>query len=546
MSEVLSEHTDRFIFGDFMYALKLPITIRSLRTIRLNSRWLLPFLMHIPFDAIYPTGKRQETVRPIYQAPFEWAEVIVGDYHIIRRYAPNDLEGKIVVTNTVMEADEDDLRDRGVTTLITTTPEMDHRSFADNVLEAIFVAHLAAEGEEVAGLTSPQRTDRYLNLILQSGIEPRMIDLAPPPRPDAAKFAFIIHPISHEDFFQSPQFRPLRIIPKQILEESAAKFPPVFMGKTTGVETADGRRAEGYIYAVPATPRMMMKLPPEHFYRQMRQIARMAKDKGATIMGLGAFTSSIGDAGVSVAKGSPIAVTSGNSYTIWATFETVKEGARLLGIDLGSARAMVIGATGSIGRAITRMVAGEVPELILVAPKPERLMELARFLESEASREGRSLKVEVATSADENLDSVDVIVAATSARGGIIDVMKLKPGALVCDVAMPPDVSREEAGKRDDILVIESGEILVPGDIHWGADLHLPPNVAYACLAETILLALEGRNENFTLGREIDPEKVREIGEIGKKHGFRLTKIRSFGREVDEEEIERIRQRAGR
>jgi predicted amino acid dehydrogenase len=291
---------------------------------------------------------------------------------------------------------------------------------------------------------------------------------------------------------------------------------------------------------------MMMKLPPEHFYRQMAQIARMAKDKGATVVGLGAFTSVIGDAGVTLAKMSPIAVTSGNSYTTWATLESVKDGARLMGIELKTSRAMVIGATGSIGKAITRMLAPEVPELILVAPKPERLMELARQLESKAEADGHALKVEVATVADEFLPSVDVVVAATTARGGIIDVMKLKRGALVCDVAMPPDVSREEAGKRNDVLVIASGEIEVPGDVHWGVELHLPKNVAYACLAETILLALEGRNENFTLGREIDPQKVLEIGEIGEKHGFKLTRIRSFGREVTDEEVGEIRKRAGR
>jgi len=113
-------------------------------------------------------------------------------------------------------------------------------------------------------------------------------------------------------------------------------------------------------------------------------------------------------------------------------------------------------------------------------------------------------------------------------------------------VAMPPDVSQEEAGKRNDILVVASGEILVPGNIHWGIDFELPRNVAFACLAETILLTLEGRFENFTLGREIDPEKVVEIGEIGKKHGFKLAPIMSFGKPVSDEEIAAIRKRAGR
>jgi len=546
IAEVLGEYTDRFIFGDFMYALKIPIALRSLKSIGRTARWLMPIVTSIPFEAIYPTGRRQETVRPIFQKPFQWADVIVGDYHYIRRYAPSDLEGKIVVTNTVMESDEEDLRSRGVTTLITTTPEMDHRSFGANVLEAIFIAHLEAEGENVAELSDAHLHDRFINLILHSGIEPRLIDLAPEPKAEVPKFAFVVHPISYEQFFLSPLFRPFKAFPKDLVEESAAMLPPLFLCKATGIKTPAGLEAEGYIYGLPATPKMMLKLPPEHFYKRMHRIGRMAKDKGARVMGLGAFTSVIGDAGVSVAKGSPIAVTTGNSYTIWATHETILEGSGKLGIDMSKARAMVIGATGSIGKAITRMLAGEVPELILVAPRPERLMELTRMLEDEAAAKDRRLKVEVATSTDEFLPSADIVVAATSARDGTIDVMKLKPGALVCDVAMPPDVSKEEAGKRDDVLVIASGEILVPGDVNWGWDIGLPKNIAFACLAETILCTLEGITENYTLGREIDIEKVRKIGEIGKKHGFKPAPIMSFGKPVTDEEISEIRRRAGR
>lgn len=546
IAEVLGEYTKKFIFGDFMYALKIPIQLRTLKSVATTARWLMPILTNIPFEAIYPTGKRQETVRPIFQKPFAWADVIVGDYHYIRRYAPKDLEGKIVVTNTVTEGDEQDLKGRGVTTLITTTPEMGGRSFGANVLEAIFVAHLKSDGEHIDELSDSQLHDRYINLILKSGIEPRLIDLAPEHKPDIPKFSFVMHPITVEYLYRKPEFQFLKALPKGLVEESAAIAPPFFVSKGTGIKTPDGEEAVGYFYAIGATPKMMLKHPPEHFYRQLQSIAKQAGGKGATVLGLGAFTSVIGDAGVSVAKNSPIAITTGNSYTTWATFETVKFGAEKLGIDLPTARVMVIGATGSIGKAVTKLIAEEVSELVLVAPKPERLMELTRLLESQAESEGREMKIDVATHPDEFLPTTDIIVAASSSKDGLIDVMKLKSGALVCDVAMPPDVSKEEAGKRDDILVIASGEILIPGDIHWGFYLGLPKNVAFACLAETILLALEGIIENYTLGREIDIEKVKKIGEIGRKHGFKLAPIMAFDKVVTEEEIEQIRQHVKR
>ncbi|MCX6645506.1 MAG: serine carboxypeptidase [bacterium] len=546
IADVLGEYTKNFIFGDFMYALKIPIQLRTLKSVATTARWMMPILTNLPFEAIYPTGKRQETVRPIFQKPFGWADVIVGDFHYIRRYAPNDLEGKIVVTNTVTEDDVEDLKGRGVTTLITTTPEMGGRSFGTNVLEAIFVAHLKADGEHIENLSDSQLHDRYINLILKSGIEPRLIDLAPEHKPDIPKFSFVIHPITVDYLYRKKEFQFLKALPQGLVEESAAIAPPFFISKATGIKTPEGKEAVGYFYGLGATPKMMMKHPAEHFYRQMQTIAKQAQKKGATIMGLGAFTSVIGDAGVTVAKGSPIAVTSGNSYTTWATFETVKYGAEKLGINIPTARAMVIGATGSIGKAATKLMAEAFTQLVLVATKPERLMELARQLESQAENEGRVLKIDVSTNPDEYLPTTDIVVAASSAYGGIIDVMKLKSGALVCDVAMPPDVSEEEAGKRDDILVIASGEILIPGDVHWGVHLGLPKNVGFACLAETILLALEGMNENYTLGREIDIEKVKKIGEIGRKHGFKLAPVMAFNKVVSEEEIEQIKQRARR
>jgi hypothetical protein len=119
----------------------------------------------------------------------------------------------------------------------------------------------------------------------------------------------------------------------------------------------------------------------------------------------------------------------------------------------------------------------------------------------------------------------------------VIDVAKLKPGCVVCDVARPPDVKEEDARLRPDVLVVESGEILLPGEPDFGFNIGLPPGVAYACLAEAALLAMEGRFENFTLGRNIEMEKVKEIYRLFKKHGLQLEGLRSFGRYVREEQI---------
>ena len=133
-------------------------------------------------------------------------------------------------------------------------------------------------------------------------------------------------------------------------------------------------------------------------------------------------------------------------------------------------------------------------------------------------------------------------MSATSAFGQrVIDITKCKPGAVICDVARPPDINEGEAALRPDVLVIESGEVLIPGDIDFGYDIGLPPKTSYACLAETALLAMEGRLEDYTLGRNIEIERVKEIYRLFKKHGFKLAGLRSFGKYITAEDVEQKR-----
>ncbi len=258
----------------------------------------------------------------------------------------------------------------------------------------------------------------------------------------------------------------------------------------------------------------------------------MAERKGARIMGLGAFTSVVGDAGVTVANEAGIAITSGNSLTVAATLEAAKQAVKKMGAtDLTKGSAMVVGASGSIGSVYSRLLAQAILDIVLISIEPERLIELKRAIKKESP----NAKVAIATRADEYLGDCDLTVSTTSAFGQrVIDISQCKPGAVICDVARPPDVNEKEAALRPDVLVIESGEVLIPGDIDFGYDIGLPPKTAYACMAETALLAMEGRFENYTLGRNLSVEKVKEIYRLFKKHQFRIADLRSFGNVLSE------------
>jgi len=142
------------------------------------------------------------------------------------------------------------------------------------------------------------------------------------------------------------------------------------------------------------------------------------------------------------------------------------------------------------------------------------------------------------TNTKQALRSADIVVAVTSSIDTIIEPQDLKPGAVVCDVARPRDVSVKVANERPDVLVIEGGVVDVPGnDVQFNFNFGFPPGTAYACMAETMILALEERCENYSLGRDLTVSQVREIHRLGKKHGFKLAGLRSFERALSPEDL---------
>jgi predicted amino acid dehydrogenase len=244
---------------------------------------------------------------------------------------------------------------------------------------------------------------------------------------------------------------------------------------------------------------------------------------------------------MTVAYKSDIAVTSGNSLTVSATLEAAKQAVLKMGGRADRGQALIIGATGSIGSVCSRLLAQVSKDVVLVAPRPEKLISLKKTIEAETP----GAQVIITTDSSPHLSGADLVVTTTAAFGQkVIDVLKLKPGCVVCDVASPPDVKEEDARLRPDVLVIEAGEIRLPGEPDVGFNIGLPPGIVHACLAEAALLTMEGRFENFTLGRNIEMERVKEIYRLFKKHGLKLAGLRSFGRYVTDEEITRKRKLA--
>jgi len=128
------------VFGDLMSALKLPIPIRRVGTLNVLARVLLPIVGRLPFSFIYSIGDSQEVVVPKYQKYYQEAAVIAGDWLYIKKNMPDDMEGKVIVTNTTTPADVEFMRARGIRWLVTSTPVFEGRSFGTNATEAALTA----------------------------------------------------------------------------------------------------------------------------------------------------------------------------------------------------------------------------------------------------------------------------------------------------------------------------------------------------------------------------------------------------------------------
>lgn len=167
LAEELVKNDSRVVFGDLLFGLGLPIPIRKLSTLAMLAKIIAPVITKLPIHLFYPTGDEQMKNTPRFSSYFQEAEIVAGDFHFIRRYMPARLENKLIITNTVTKEDEKMLQERGVTTLITTTPEIGGRSFGTNILEGVLITLSGKRPEELTV------TD-YGRILDQINITPRI------------------------------------------------------------------------------------------------------------------------------------------------------------------------------------------------------------------------------------------------------------------------------------------------------------------------------------------------------------------------------------
>ncbi len=349
-------------------------------------------------------------------------------------------------------------------------------------------------------------------------------------------------------------FKSSKVIMSRSLEEGLVKdiytYRKVYSPQQTG--------CSGKVFCVFLTPEQLLG-NQTRAVELVVEACCQAERWGAEIVGLGAMTAVIGSRGKEINAHSPVPATTGNSLTVYSSLKAFKEIVRKLEIDVSEHKIVIVGFPGSITLAIAKSLLKEGLNLVLVSRRQTRFLQ--RFLSHLDVTAGRG--VEITGDLSDALKKGKIIFSATS-TGNIIDPDTLQPGSIVFDIAQPRDVINKRS-KRKDILIIDAGTVRLPKTkgtaFHsvsvpffpffpffpfpvWAWEycwpffvnnsgvgpLHIP-----SCLAETITLALEERRESFSLGRELDLDRIKEIGGLSEKHGFIFDHFLSFEREIKEE-----------
>lgn len=407
------------------------------------------------------------------------------------------------------------------------------------------------------------------------------------------KFAFLIHYTEDEDLFRSdPSFRQFDEQEVANWREWVKRLGSGYARRIPAITSKTGATAEGWILSVPMMPDDMKGGGRAAAITMIRDAVDLAADDGVARFGLGAFTSIVTRGG-ELATGRGVSITSGNTLTTIAAVKGIERIARRVGMKLEDAHVAVVGASGAIGRLAALMLARRVGRLTLVgnADNPFAPSFLSRVADevhatlAEGADDallqqgslglrvrdagigfglsatpqkglaarfgaafmsvGEQAPVACTTDMDAALYDADVVLVATSSEMAFIDPARLRSGALVCDVARPPNVAHADVAARG-VLVFDGGLVQPPGAVDLGAFQTLPTDVCWGCLSETILLALARQEKDFSIGSKLSLADADMLSLLAEQHGFEPSLPQWHGRRLDDATLDAFADHVGR
>jgi acetylornithine/succinyldiaminopimelate/putrescine aminotransferase/acyl-CoA synthetase (AMP-forming)/AMP-acid ligase II/predicted amino acid dehydrogenase/acyl carrier protein len=382
------------------------------------------------------------------------------------------------------------------------------------------------------------------------------------------RFAFLLHPL-HEGSYAEVDASLCQLSNKHIQRLKTRlldHLDPILIGETT-IVSPTGQMAYGEFIVVPRHADELLCMSSAQVTAEITFAANIAREHGAKILGLGGFLSVATRGGLTLKQQGLLPLTTGNSYTVVAAKEALLRVCQQWHVDLAQQSVAIVGATGAIGRAISVLLAEEISQLILIgnanhpaqsehrlhavagdiihylwnqhrqnnantsetlSSRIHALCELlparpsqADFLALAKEEQQCDGAIVLTTDIDHWLPQADIVITATSSVDRLVTSQRLKRQSIVCDLSRPSNVSPDLKDTRPDVLVLEGGVVQVPGQPDFGFHFGLERGLVYACMAETMILALEKHYHNTSLGIDLDMQTVVDMQMLGGKHGFR-------------------------
>lgn len=332
----------------------------------------------------------------------------------------------------------------------------------------------------------------------------------------------------------SPEFK---MPSKEFLSKLFNLTPSFKMHEMKEFKSATGDITHGCFILCTFIPEML-EADTHSVYSKVVRACKVAEKHGVGIVTLGGFTSIVGEQlGRQVSEEVDIPITTGNTFTAALAIDGVSYATRLLERDLKDLTVTIVGGTGDIGSACSRVLAEKAKHLIITGRTKANL----RKMRAELKKKHKA-RIDATTDNQKAVKNADIVIAAANSVASILNINWFKPGAIICDLGYPKNISYRPTNRKD-IIVFSGGLSNIPTPIETGMDMGLPSiHTAYGCFCEAIILALERRFENFSFGRgNIMPEKIEEIRKLGAKHGFKLAPFYWANRLISADEIAEIK-----
>jgi predicted amino acid dehydrogenase len=326
-------------------------------------------------------------------------------------------------------------------------------------------------------------------------------------------FAFLFHPTSMR---QIRHFWPLTgILPpsvvKSFLKSQKPKVLPI-----KKLKSMTGTEINGYIIMSPLLPESILEIDEESIIHKIVEAGGIAKELGAHILGLEGYFATIADKKPMIYKHLKTAITSGTTFTAWSVFESIYMTTQLKKLDLKKCTVTLFGPNNAIGSLCSRKFAEHAGCVILTGGLTQKLDHLKE------SMKGMPATTVIEQDTEKAIKQADIVINCYNGPTVLFDIENIKPNAIVCDAAVFKHVA-DKAKQRKDLTVIDCGIIKLPLAQKLNTSINEDDSMICSYMAETILLALEEKFVNYSLGEQIDLDKLEDIANIAVRHGFEVS-----------------------